>query len=413
MEKLTAIFAASLAAAAFATPVTLAAQPVSGRVDIGAGFAQAAPDSLDTFLGFSQRRGRDANLRLMWQGGTGNWRLDVQTVLSYTGGDTVAYNAALSGMFAPPPPATFFDLSATTATAGSVVSQRIDRLSLGYTGDNFVFRIGRQAVTWGGGTVFRPGDILAPFAPDAVDTAYKPGVDMVYGQYLFANGGDMEAVFVPRRASAGGAFDSTASTYALRTSVLFGDLDGAVLLARDRGDYLLDVALGGPLGDGVWKLDLGQWQLPDGTTPTTFLAGYSNIGSVAGYDIPYFVEYFHNGFGVAPGVALDALPAGLARHLATGQIFNTGRDFLALGGQFSLTPDVSVSTAAIASLNDASALMTLRINWSVTDNVDLGLAATKFAGAAGSEFGGRETAAGSGVYLRPADSLSLRLTGYF
>jgi len=42
-------------------------------------------------------------------------------------------------------------------------------------------------LSWGNGLVFSPMDIVNPFDPTAVDTEYKAGDDMLYGQidYFF------------------------------------------------------------------------------------------------------------------------------------------------------------------------------------------------------------------------------------
>ena len=90
------------------------------------------------------------------------------------------------------------------STPKPVATGTIDRASVTFTTDNLVLRAGRQAITWGSGMVFHPSDIVAPFAPDAIDTTYKPGVDMLYGQYLFDNGADIQAIVVPRAATWGG-----------------------------------------------------------------------------------------------------------------------------------------------------------------------------------------------------------------
>ncbi len=59
-------------------------------------------------------------------------------------------------------------------------------------------------------------DLFDPFAPDATDTEYKPGTDMLYGQYLFDDGSDLQAVIVPRPAHRGGGLTGNASSFALR-----------------------------------------------------------------------------------------------------------------------------------------------------------------------------------------------------
>jgi len=414
MARLSAIKTASLALALFGVPAVVDAAPLRVRLDLGADYNWAQSDSIDAALGFARRYSANASVRFMLKGGQGPWRYEVHSQLSFDVGGNVGFANALAGIFPPSPPPSLFDLSfALYRDANTSVVNNIDRLSLSYTSQDFVVKIGRQALTWGNGLVFKPGDIIAPFAPNAVDRAYKPGVDMVYGQYLFENGADLEAVFVPRRKIAGGPFDWNSSTLALHSNILLGDLDGAILLARDRGDTVLNLSLGGPLGGAAWNAQIGQWLLNDGSTPTTFLVNIANSGTFAGKNVTYFAEYFHNGFGVDPGTALDALPVSLSTRLANGQLFNTGRDFVAVGGQINLTPDITVSPSVIASLNDASIFTAVQAQWSLSDNAELTFSASQGFGRLGSEFGGRETTAGSGVYVRPAGSASVKFTRFF
>ena len=408
MEKLSAILAASL----LATPVW--ADPVSVRLDLGGRFDWAAADSIGTLLGYGTRQTLDAKARIMWQGGEGALRFEAQVLLGYQAGDNVGYSAALAGLIPPAPPPSFFALS-TEIFSGSQQSMTIglDRLSVSYSSQNLVLKLGRQAVTWGSGLVFRPSDIIAPFAPNATDTAYKPGVEMAYAQVLFDNGNDMEAVFVPRRAVAGGPMEWGQSTLALRSTLLLGDLDGTVLLAQDHGDTLLNLGLGGPVSNAAWNVELGQWFLADGSTPLNILANISNSGTIGEMNITYFAEYFHNGFGVDMATPLDALPTALAGRLATGQLFNTGQDFLALGAQLSVSAAVTVSPSLITSLNDGSVFALVQAGVSMSDNLDFNLNASKGFGPTGTEFGGIETTVGSGVYLRAPLHVGLSITRFF
>ncbi len=405
MEKLSAILAASLLAGpALADPVTL-------RLDLGGSFDWAAADSLDASLGFGTRQTLDAKARLIWKGGTGALRFETQVLLGYQAGDNVGFAAALAGVS---PPASFFDLSTEVfSDSRQSMTIGIDRLSVSYASQRFVLKLGRQAVTWGAGLVFRPSDIIAPFAPNAIDTAYKPGVDMAYAQVLFDNGNDIEAVFVPRRAVAGGPMEWEESTLALRSSLLLGDLDGTALLAQDHGDTLLNLGLGGPVGGAAWNVELGQWFLADGSMPLNILANISNSGTIGEMNITYFAEYFHNGFGVDPATPLDAIPMALADRLATGQLFNVGQDFLALGAQLSVSAAVTISPSVITSLNDGSVFGAVQAGVSVSDNLDISLNASRGFGPNGTEFGGRETSAGSGVFLRAPASVGINITRYF
>ena len=408
MDKLSAILAASL----LATPAW--ADPVTVRLDLGGSFNWAAADSIDALLGFDTRQTLDAKARLMWQGNAGAFGFEAHVLLGYQAGGNLGYTAALAGLSPPAAPPSFFDLSTEIfSDSRQSLTAGIDRLSVSYASQNFVLKLGRQAVTWGSGLVFRPSDIIAPFAPNAVDTAYKPGVDMAYAQVLFDNGNDIEAVFVPRRTVAGGPMVWEQSTLALRSTLLLGDFDGTVLLAQDHGDTLLNLGLSGPVGDAAWSIELGQWFLADGSTPLNILANISNSGQLGEMNITYFAEYFHNGFGVDTATPLDALPAALADRLATGQLFNIGQDFLALGAQLGVSAGVTISPSIITSLNDGSVFAGVQAGISLSDSLDISLNASKGFGPNGTEFGGRETTAGSGVYLRAPLSVGLNITRYF
>ena len=83
------------------------------------------------------------------------------------------------------------------------ILHRLDRLSLGYTSESLVMRLGRQAVTWGNGLVFYPMDIFNPFNPVAIDKDYKTGDDMLYGQWTTYQGNDWQMILLPRRDVAG------------------------------------------------------------------------------------------------------------------------------------------------------------------------------------------------------------------
>lgn len=413
MDKLKAILAASLLLATAALAPPALAEPLRVRLDFGGSLDWAAPDSIDAALGFATRQTLNAKARLMWQANTGPWRVEMQTLLAYQAGDNVGFSIAMAALAPPPPPPSYFGLTTDISTsANQRLSLTLDRLSVSYASGNVVFKLGRQAVTWGSGLVFHPSDIIAPFSPAAIDTAYKPGVEMLYGQYLFANGNDIVAVVVPRRAVAGGPLDWGQSTLALRASLLLGALDGTAMLAQDRGDTVLTLSLGGPLGGAAWNVELGQWFLADGSSATNALVNISNSGSLGAMNITYFAEYFRNGFGVDTATPLNALPPALASRLATGQVFNVGQDFLALGAQLGINANATLSPVIITSLNDGSVFANVQLAISPSDNLDISLNASKGFGPNGTEFGGRETTTGSGVYLRPPTTLSLRLSRY-
>lgn len=403
-----------------AVAVTLAAVPTglsagqSLRLEFGASAARSTASSLNTALGFGTRNTTTSSARLMWSESAGPFRFEVHGLLSAAKGGNVAYLTAAAPFVPATPPTTLLNLSRIFyADANTVVAGRLDRLSIGFTSAQLVVKVGRQAITWGTGMVFHPTDVVAPFAPNAGDTSYKTGVDMIYTQYLFDSGADIEVVAVPRAAAASGSVTEAASTFAVRFSTLFGSLDANVLLARDRGKNLAALSIGGALGGAAWSAEVVHYALAGNGRQTAYLANISNSGVVFDRNITYFAEYFHNPFGVASSMALDALPAALSARLGTGQLFTIGRDFLSLGAQVVLTPDLVIAPNAIISLNDYSAIVAVAANYTIDDNTDIIVLYQQPVGAGGSEFGGRETTAGSGIFATPSQQISLRLVRFF
>ena len=295
-----------------------------------------------------------------------------------------------------------------------LLTHEIDRLSLGYSAPDFVVRAGRQALTWGSGLVFHPLDLVDPFEPNAVDTEYKPGVDMVYGQYLFENGSNLEAIAVPRAATYNTTPTWEDSTFALRYSAWFGDLGTVATLARDRGDTVVGLGLSGPLGDATWNVELMPTFVTGGGTRISGLANISTGFMLGEHNATAFVEYFHNGFGVGgSGTPLDQLPADLTARVNRGQLFTTSRDYVAAGMTVEATPLLTVSPSAIVNLNDFSVNLAAQANWSLSDNTNLILGANVPLGGPGTEFGGRALTAGSNTYARPATTAYVQLRQYF
>ena len=401
-----------LLALSISLPAT--AQSLRLRSALSASAAWAAPGSLDAALGFASRRSTGASARLIWEGGRGNARLEAQAVIAHDNGGDVAYATAIAPFLPTPAPATLFDLTGVwTSTASTRLTGRIDRLSLSLSSDNAVLKLGRQAITWGSGVVFHPSDIVAPFAPGALDTTYKPGVDMVYGQLLLESGADIQAIWVPRPAVSGGPVAFGASTFALRAQGMLGSLDAAMMLARDRGDTVAGLSLGGALGGASWNAEAVGWQLASGGYRPVILLNIANFGQLFGRNLSYYGEVLHSGFGVPASTPLDSLPTDLSKRMSTGQLFFAGRDFLALGARVEITPDLSLAPNAIFSLNDGSALATLSATWALGDTGSLVFSLSRPFGAAGSEFGGRETTAGSGVFATPATGVTLKLVRFF
>jgi hypothetical protein len=113
------------------------------------------------------------------------------------------------------------------------------------------------------------------------------------------------------------------------------------------------------------------------------------------------------------GHALDELDAELVVRLARGQVFNTGRDYVAGGLRIELTPLVEIDPVLLLNLSDRSALTLIRGSHSVAQNLALAFGLQAGIGPAGTEFGGLATTAGSRTYAAPPARVYARIAFYF
>lgn len=314
----------------------------------------------------------------------------------------------------------WLDLDRTVSATGSrLLVARLDRLSVGYTGDHLVLRLGRQALTWGDGLLFQVLDLFNPFPPNAADTEYKPGTDMLSGQWLFRSGDDLQLLVVPRRGRAGGPVEASASSLAAQWHHLAGGREVRLLAARHFDDTVVGTGLTGDLLGGVWRLD-ATYTSPaaGGGGVVSAVANLDHSWVWGGKNVYGFAELYRNGFGLARlDAGLPALGPALLTRLERGEVFTLGRDEFAAGARIDVTPLTSLEPTLIANAHDGSglALVHLRQDLSQALRLDAGLQLPW--GGRRSEYGGISTlpslTPSGGPFLAPGRWLWVRLSRYF
>ncbi|MDE3114985.1 MAG: hypothetical protein KGL26_05220 [Pseudomonadota bacterium] len=393
------------------------ADGLHGRLELQDVAAFDRAGSLSAAIGARNRDDALGDLRLAWQPRWNDWSFDIAYEASATYGDVPAFASAGATLALLPqaPPATWWSLTdAFVNDRHLVATHKLDRLSLGYTGSHLVLRLGRQALTWGSGLVFRPMDLFDPFAPNATDTEYKPGTDMLYGQWLFDDGSDLQLVAVPRPARRGAAPASNASSYALHFHTTLGRFQTTWLLARDHGDWVAGIGVNGALGGATWNLEAIPTFTRDGDTYTSALANISDATTFLGRDLTLFAEYYRGGFGLsARHYAVSDLPAPLLGRLVRGQVFDTGRDYLAAGATLQQTALLAISPTLISNLNDGSFYGIAQATYSLRENLNLVVGSQFAIGPNGTEFGGIPLAANLPVYAGEPTLFYVQLRQYF
>jgi hypothetical protein len=308
-----------------------------------------------------------------------------------------------------------FDLTHVFVDSGkSAVLQRLDRLVVGYASDHFVVKVGRQAITWGNGLIYTVMDIFNPFDPAAVDREYKTGDDMLYGQYLRSNGDDLQGVMVFRRDPVTGDVEADQNSLAFKYhhTASVSEFDG--LVGQHYGDTLAGVGANLSLGGSVWRGDLVVTFTEDDVVPS-LVTSLSHSWTWGGKNISGLAEYFFNGFGRKDGCyspeCLAESPELLAR-IVRGEIFTTGRNYLALSATVEVTPLFNLTPNILLNVTDPSALVQLVFQNDLRENLSLLSAFTLPLGADGTEFGGASSGI-PGLYLSTGPSASVQLMWYW
>jgi hypothetical protein len=308
-----------------------------------------------------------------------------------------------------------FDLTHVFADSGkTAVYHRLDRLAVRYASEHVVLKFGRQAITWGNGLVFNVMDIFNPFDPAAVDKEFKTGDDMLYGQYLLADGNDVQGVMVFRRDPLTGDVEADQGSLAFKYHHMASISEYDAVVAEHFGDTLVGAGANVSIGGSVWRGDVMLTFTDDDTVPS-LLTSLSHSWTWAGTNVSGLAEYFYNGFGQSDGCysfSCLAENTDLLERISRGEVFNLGRHYLGLSGMIEVTPLFLLTPNVFFNITDPSALLQVVFQNDLMENLLLWSAINLPVGANGTEFGGAATEI-PGVYLSSGPSASVQLVWYW
>jgi hypothetical protein len=409
--------------------VAQAAEPLNhefgGHLKLRGGYQTYPADSITHVFTGASAADLSTELRLKLSADRGRWdvKTDGQAIFLY--GDVVEYNrdllaqmpafAALVGGL-PNDDRRWWNLTDTIENTGKRAAVlRADRLSVGYTSPTTALRFGRQAISWGNGLSFAPMDIVNPFDPYQVDVEYKSGDDMLYGQYLFDSGHDVQYAYVVRRNPQTGDVESEQATFAGKYHGSVGVAEFDVLGAQNYGQALLGIGGGRDVGGAVWRSDLVLSDTDDAGIVSQFVLNTSYSWVWAKKNVSGSVEYYFNGFGQHGNcytpACLIANPELLER-IAQRQLFTLGRNYLASSLLIEMTPLFTLTPNLFWNIDDGSARFQLVPQYSLGDNLVLLGAINLPIGPKGTEYGGIETDM-PGIYLATDLAAFLQIGWYF
>ncbi len=362
---------------------------------------------------------QNGELRLKFSAGKGSWNVRADYQLMARFGDSLALANETGSTFYLPPtaPDDEFRLMDLTheidASDDRVIVQRLDRFHLDYVGEKTVLRIGRQAVSWGSGLIYNPMDVFNPFDPAAVDTEYKIGDDMLYGQYLTDGGSDWQFVEVVRR-NRDGDLASEVNSTALKFHGFGGDKEYDLLLSQHYNELLLGVGGSSSFGGAVIRGDITLTDTDDGWV-TSLVANWSYSWVWGGRNVSAVAEYFYSGFGLKESdysIADIQADQDLIERINRGELFTLGRHYVAGSMLVEVTPLFTLTPNIFVNVDDGSALLQVVAQWSFRQDWQLLASLNAPVGPDGSEYGGLETGI-EDLTLATGPAIFTQLAWYF
>ncbi len=360
----------------------------------------------------------ESDLRLNFEASKGRWSFDAAYQLFAGYGDRVNPAGLLpggSGNSLPNDDRRLFNLTKVIDDEGKFVAlHRLDRLWVGYASDKSVIRFGRQALSWGNGLIYSPMDLVNPFDPATVDTEYKAGDDMLYGQYLRDNGDDIQFAYVIRRDIVSGDPEFDESSVALKYHGMTAEGEFDLLIARNYGDTTIAAGGNRNVGGAVWRGDVVLNDALSGNK-LQLVTSLSYSWVWGGKNVSGVLEYYFDEFGQEnEQYDLPSLEQNteLLQRLLRGQSFTIGRHYIAGALTVEMTPLWILAPTLFANIEDGSALLQLTTRNNLSEDMEFIGALNVPLGPDGSEFGGIAVDMPD-LFLSSDASLFAQLAWYF
>lgn len=255
------------------------------------------------------------------------------------------------------------------ADGGAADRLDVDRLNLSGDLAGVSWRLGRQAIGFGRIVIFSPLDIIAPFAPDALDTDVRTGVDALHLVHYFGLGGQVGGTVVVGDAPRHNSYLATFSENVAQVDIL---AIGGELRRRP----VLGLGLAGSVGSLGLKGEVAGYRGSDAGHPGGDLHQHFAIAAVETWyrfeaGPVLIAEYLYNGAGAGSPENYPA--AWNSAAVREGLSFLAGRHYLLLGPSWEVHPLVKLEGLAIVNLADGSCLLRPMVDLSLSDNTALQL----------------------------------------
>ena len=244
--------------------------------------------------------------------------------------------------------------------------QNLDRASIRYGANFGDITIGRQAIAWGSARVVNPTDIVAPYAYDQLDTEDRIGVDAIRVQIPIGVLGEFDAGYV-----FGENFAFEKSAFFLRSQQNAVETDFSIILVGFREHLMTGFDIARGIGGAGFWLEAayvfantfdGENEGAENYLRASVGLDYSFAGRAYG-----FIEYHFSGAGAGePENYLDNLSEPAYRD---GAVYLLGRQYLAPGLTFQITPLISLGGVVLSNISDPSVFPSLQLEYNFAQDI--------------------------------------------
>ena len=237
---------------------------------------------------------------------------------------------------------------------------RMDRMNLRAEMGPLRVTIGRQALSFGQGQFFTPMDLVAPFTPATLDTAYKPGVDAVRADLFVGMGAQISVLGAYL-----GEWSLDGSALIGHGTVTVGATDVSLMLGSVYGDLVVGGSVWAPIGPvAVWA-DVTL----TGLAPNPFVRAVVGAMVRPGPTTVISAEVYGQRFGTAD--PSKYLLLGMGERYQRSELWLSGHLYAAVALSQEITPLLHASVAVLGNLLDPSAYLLPSISWAAAENADL------------------------------------------
>lgn len=252
-------------------------------------------------------------------------------------------------------------------TSKSINRQNLDRLNIQVTLRSGDLTIGRQAIAFGSARIINPTDVFLPFDVQTLNTEYRIGIDAIRFQRPVGQLSEVDLGLVI------GNDGSANSAGFARFKTNFNGSDLELTMIRFSEQNLIGFGTETTLGSfGAW------FEAASVTGDADYVR--TSFGLDYGFSENWFamLEYHYNGAGTE-SPADYSLQLG-TRPYTAGGVFLSAKQYLIPTISWQISPLTTASFQLLANLDDQSIFANAGIDFSLSDNLYLGLQVFAFNG---------------------------------